>query len=48
MGVSGADEGSEEEAAAEPRPMKVTGEAAKGLARVEANPMDVAPFSSGT
>ena len=39
MGVSGAEEGSEEEAA-EPRPMKVTGELAKPLE-------SVAPFSRG-
>ena len=43
MGVSGAEEGSEEEAA-EPSPMNVDGEAVEGLA----NPMDVAPFSRGT
>ena len=43
MGVSGAEEGSEEEAA-EPSPMNVDGEAAEGLV----SPMDVAPFSRGT
>ena len=44
MGVSGAEEGSEEEAA-EPSPMNVDGEAAEGLVSPI---MEEAPFSRGT